>query len=114
VENGSSNGLFNSHNLHLNEKGEVMIRFECTIGGHNKYYEFHRIESNGRVTVKGMYGAIGQAPKEATIYDGDNTVAAEQETQRKVREKQKKGYIIVNQNGTSEPAQKQKKTVTSR
>ena len=42
-----------------------MVRLECTIAGHNKYYEFHGNDQSGRYTVKGLYGAIGQVPKEA-------------------------------------------------
>ena len=75
------------------------IRLECTTGGHNKYYEFHNLETNGRFTVKGLYGAIGQAPKEAVIYDGDNKSEAEKEFEKKKSEKLKKGYVVVSQNG---------------
>lgn len=89
-----------------------MIRLECTRGGSNKYYELNLKESNGRITVTGFYGAIGQTPKEHPIYDGDNRDEGIAEMQKKQLEKQKKGYIIVN-NGSS-PAPVEKKTVTSR
>ncbi len=89
-----------------------MIRLECTRGGSNKYYELDLKESNGRVNVTGFYGAIGQAPKEHPIYDGDNREEAIAEMQKKQLEKQKKGYIIVG-NGSS-PAAVEKKTVISR
>ena len=75
------------------------IRLECTTGGHNKFYEFHGIESNGRFTVKGLYGAIGQAPKVAIIYDGDSKREAEKEFDKKMAEKRKKGYVVVSQDG---------------
>jgi predicted DNA-binding WGR domain protein len=75
-----------------------MIRLECTTGGHNKYYEFHGNESKGRFTIKGHYGAIGQAPKEAIVYDGDSKTEAEKEFEKKKSEKLKKGYVVVSQN----------------
>jgi predicted DNA-binding WGR domain protein len=86
-----------------------MIRLECTTGGHNKFYEFHGIESNGRFTVKGMYGRIGQAASEAIIYDGDNKAEANKEFDKKKTEKLKKGYIVVSQNGKAAPAPTEKK-----
>ena len=53
--------------------------------------------------------AIGQAPKEALIYDGDNEQEAVAEMQKKQLEKQKKGYVIVGPSGVSSPAPVQKK-----
>ncbi len=92
-----------------------MIRLECTRGGSNKFYEFHHIKSNGRSTVKGFYGAIGQAAKEHTIYDGDNEQDALKELEKKQREKQKKGYVVVGSNDTvTQVSSPQKKTPTSR
>ena len=85
------------------------IRLECTTGGHNKFYEFHGIQSNGRYTVKGLYGAIGQAPKVAIIYDGDNRLEANNELQKKLTEKKKKGYVLVTQNGQPVPASDENK-----
>jgi len=65
--------------------------------------------------VKGFYGAIGQAAKEHVIYDGDNEQDALRELQRKQREKQKKGYIVVSGNDpVSQVSSPQKKTITSR
>ena len=90
-----------------------MIRLECTRGGSNKFYEFDLKELNGRVSVTGFYGAIGQAAKEHQIYDGDDREAAIAEMQKKQLEKQKKGYIIVGGNGSA-PAPAQKKTVNFR
>jgi predicted DNA-binding WGR domain protein len=87
------------------------IRLECTTGGHNKFYEFHGIQSNGRFTVKGLYGAIGQAPKVAIIYDGDNRLEANNEFQKKLNEKKKKGYVVVAQNGRKVPASDEKKSL---
>jgi ATP-dependent DNA ligase len=87
-----------------------MIRLECTTGGHNKFYEFHLLRSTGRFTAKGLYGAIGQAPREAVIYDGDNEQEAVGEMQKKQLEKQKKGYIIVGSNGDQPPPPAQTKT----
>ena len=88
-----------------------MIRLECTTGGHNKFYEFHGVQNNGRFTVKGLYGAIGQAPKEAVIYDGDDKFEANKEFEKKLKEKQKKGYVVVSSNGKATPAPAEKKTV---
>jgi predicted DNA-binding WGR domain protein len=88
-----------------------MIRLECTTGGHNKFYEFHGIESNGRFTVKGMYGRIGQAASESVIYDGDNKAEANKEFEKKKIEKLKKGYVVVSQNGKSAPASEEKKSL---
>lgn len=87
-----------------------MIRLECTTGGHNKYYELHLSRSSARFTVEGLYGAIGQAPKKALIYDGDNEQEAVAEMQKKQLEKQKKGYAIAGTSGTvpSSPAQKKR------
>src|SRR6266404_5014278 len=65
-----------------------MIRLECKRGGSNKYYELDMKQSNGRVTVTGFYGAIGQAPKNHPIYDGDNKEEAIAAMQRKQLEKQ--------------------------
>jgi len=87
-------------------------RLECTTGGHNKFYEFLGIESKGRFTVKGLYGAIGQAPKEIIIYDGDDKLEANKEYQKKLTEKQKKGYVIVaNGKAVTQPAPAEKKTM---
>ena len=90
-----------------------MIRLECTTGGRNKYYELHLSRGSDRVIVEGLYGAIGQAPTKAMIYDGDNEQEAIAEMQKKQLEKQKKGYIITGTLGTvpSSPAQK-KRTIS--
>jgi len=85
-----------------------MIRLECTRGGSNKFYELHLKESAGRVTVTGLYGAIGQAPKEHPIYDGTVREEALAEMQKKQLEKQKKGYVIV---GSGNSAASEKKTM---
>ena len=71
-----------------------MIRLEHT-QGHNKFYELHLVKNNGRIIVKGLYGAIGQCPKEHPVYDGDNEQEALAEMQKKQLEKQKKGYVLV-------------------
>ena len=84
-----------------------MLRLECTRGSSNKFYELHLQEKGARVTVTGLYGAIGQAPKEHPVYDGDSRECAIAEMQKKQLEKQKKGYIIVG----NAPAEK--KTVPS-
>lgn len=87
-------------------------RLECTTGGHNKFYEFLGIESKGRFTIKGLYGAIGQVPKETIIFDGDDKLEANKEYQKKLIEKQKKGYVIVtNGNAATPPATAEKKTL---
>jgi predicted DNA-binding WGR domain protein len=90
-----------------------MVRLECTTGGHNKYYELHLARGSDRFTVEGLYGAIGQAPKKAMIYDGDNEQEAVAEMQKKQLEKHKKGYVIVGAAGTlsSTPIQK-KRTIS--
>ena len=83
-----------------------MIRLECKTGGHNKYYELSLEKTKSRVRVIGYYGAIGQAPKENPIYDGDNEQEALAEMQKKQLEKQKKGYVLVG----SAPAEKKRLT----
>lgn len=88
-----------------------MIRMECTTGGHNKFYEFHTTNSNGRITVKGIYGAIGQAGVSVVIYDGVSQGEADKEFQKKQNEKLKKGYVVVSNNGQSVQQPVQKKTV---
>jgi ATP-dependent DNA ligase len=87
-----------------------MIRLECTTGGHNKFYEFHLARTNGRVTLKGLYGGIGKAPQETIIYDGDSEGEAQAELLKKQAEKQKKGYVMVGSNGSlvQDPVQKKK------
>jgi predicted DNA-binding WGR domain protein len=77
-----------------------MTRLECTSAGHNKFYEFHISRTNGRITVRGLYGAIGQAPKEAMIYDGDSEADARTELDRKQNEKLRKGYVVVSSDGS--------------
>ena len=89
-----------------------MIRLECTTGGHNKFYELDLIKNNGRVIVKALYGAIGQAGNEHVVYDGDNEQEAQGEMTRKQLEKQRRGYVIVS-DGSAVQAPGQKKTVTS-
>jgi hypothetical protein len=90
----------------------MCIRLEHTTAGHNKYYEMQFIQSKERIAVRGYYGAIGQAPKEVTIYDGNDEMEAFVQLKKKQLEKQKKGYIVVSQNGNSipMPAVHQKKT----
>jgi hypothetical protein len=92
----------------------MCIRLEHTTGGHNKYYEFHFIQSKDRYAIRGLYGAIGQAPKETTIYDGPDEMVALVQLKKKQLEKQKKGYIVVSQNSNtiSSPSMAQKKTPT--
>ena len=91
----------------------MCIRLEHTTGGHNKFYEFHFIQSKDRFAIRGLYGAIGQAPKETTIYDGSSEIEALDQLKKKQLEKQKKGYIVVSQNGNTipTPAVAQKKTL---
>ena len=91
-----------------------MIRLECTTGGHNKYYELHLSRGTNRYTVRGLYGAIGQAPKGALIYDGDNEQEALAEMQKKQLEKQKKGYVIAGTSSTLPSTPDQKKRTISR
>ena len=91
-----------------------MIRMECTTGGHNKFYEFHLLKSEGRITVKGLFGAIGRAPQETLIYDGDCEEEAAREMQRKLIEKRKKGYVQVGDPEAVPPLPEQKKRPTSR
>ncbi len=79
----------------------MCIRLEHTSGGHNKFYEMQFIQSKDRIAVRGFYGAIGQAPKEHTIYDGDDEIEALAELKKKQLEKLKKGYVVVSQNGQS-------------
>jgi predicted DNA-binding WGR domain protein len=90
-----------------------MIRLECTTGGHNKYYELHLSRGSERFTVEGLYGAIGQAPKTAMIYDGDNEQDAVTEMQKKQLEKQKKGYVIAGSASANCPVPVQKKRTIS-
>jgi hypothetical protein len=83
-------------------EGEYMcIRLEHTTGGHNKFYEFHFIQSKDRFAIRGFYGAIGQAPKEHTIYDGSDEMEALAQLKKKQLEKQKKGYVVVSQTGST-------------
>ena len=91
-----------------------MIRMECTTGGHNKFYEFHLLKSNARITVKGLFGAIGRAPQEIVIYDGDSEKEAAHELDRKVTEKRKKGYVLVGNQPSQAPFPEQKKRMKSR
>jgi|WetSurMetagenome_2_1015567.scaffolds.fasta_scaffold13112_6 ATP-dependent DNA ligase len=84
-----------------------MTRLECTTGGHNKFYEFHVARNKGRITVRGIYGAIGQAPKEAMIYDGDSEADARKELTRKQTEKLKKGYVVVAGDESTSDAKKE-------
>jgi hypothetical protein len=92
----------------------MCIRLEHTTGGHNKFYEFHFIQSKDRYAIRGLYGAIGQAPKETTIYDGSDEMEALTQLKKKQLEKQKKGYIMVSQSGNTIPTSglAQKKTPT--
>ena len=92
----------------------MCIRLEHTTGGHNKFYEFHFIQSKDRYAIRGLYGAIGQAPKEHTIYDGSDEMEALSQLKKKQVEKQKKGYVVVSQNGNMIPSPTipQKKTPT--
>ena len=88
------------------------IRLECTTGGHNKFYEFLGIESKGRFTVKGLFGAIGQAGQISVLYDGVSKTEGEKVFEKKKSEKLKKGYIVVSRNGSSvQPATEEKKTM---
>jgi predicted DNA-binding WGR domain protein len=92
-----------------------MIRLECTRGSSNKFYSFVGSESKGRFTVKGLYGAIGQAPKETILYDGDSKDEANKAYRRKRAEKEKKGYELVSIDGklAPAPATEEKKTAQS-
>jgi len=83
----------------------MCIRLEHTTAGHNKYYEMQFIQSKDRIAVRGLYGAIGQAPKEHTIYDGNDEMEAIAQLKKKQLEKLKKGYIVVSQNGKATPAE---------
>jgi predicted DNA-binding WGR domain protein len=85
-----------------------MIRLECTLGNHNKFYELELIRNNGHVFVKALYGRIGQAGQETIVYHGDNFEEAQDEMQKKQIEKQKKGYVVVG-NGKTEPVVEKKR-----
>ena len=88
------------------------IRLENTSAGHNKFYEFVGVKAPGRFTVKGLYGRIGQAPNESIIYDGDDVNAANSEFHKKMASKQKKGYVVVSNNGkVAKPDSEEKKTL---
>lgn len=76
------------------------FRFENTSTGHNKFYEFQGIQSNGRYTVKATYGRIGQAGQVSVIYDGVSKIDADKEFQKKMQEKVKKGYVLILKNGS--------------
>jgi predicted DNA-binding WGR domain protein len=88
------------------------FRFENKSAGHNKFYEFQGIQSNGRYTVKATYGRIGQAGQIAVIYDGVSKIDADKEFQKKMQEKVKKGYVLVAKNGLpiSQPPVQKKTT----
>ena len=86
------------------------VRLECTTGGHNKYYEFHGIESKGRYTVKGLLWSNRSGTERAIIYDGDNKSEANKEFEKKKTKQLKKGYVLVSQNGKASPAPAEKKT----
>ena len=87
------------------------IRLENTSAGHNKFYEFVGVKAPGRFTVKGLYGRIGQSPNESIIYDGDDVNEANGQFYKKMAEKQKKGYVVVSNNGKAKPATEEKKTL---
>ena len=91
-----------------------MIRLECTTGGHNKFYEFHFLRGKDRFTVKGLFGAIGHAPQETVIYDGENEESATREMKKKMIEKRKKGYVQVGSADGSIASGPQKKRAISR
>jgi predicted DNA-binding WGR domain protein len=90
----------------------MCIRLEHTTGGHNKFYAMELFQSKDRFTVQGQYGKIGQAPLIHTIYDGSDELEALAQLKKKLLEKQKKGYVVVSQNGNAlpTPALTQKKT----
>ncbi|MBN1396839.1 MAG: ATP-dependent DNA ligase [Bacteroidetes bacterium] len=77
------------------------VRLENTQAGHNKFYEFQGIQTNGRFTIKAVYGRIGQAGQVSVIYDGVSKTEAEKEYEKKKSEKLKKGYLVVSRNGNS-------------
>lgn len=89
-----------------------MTRLECKIGGHNKFYEFHFVKKEGRISVTGFYGRIGQAPISHPLYDGDNEGEALAVMRKKQMEKQKKGYVVVGDSNGSplEPSAQKKRT----
>jgi ATP-dependent DNA ligase len=72
-----------------------MVRLECTTAGHNKFYAFDIQRTNGHVKVIGRYGAIGKAPQETIIYDGDSDAEARKQLDKKQNEKLRKGYVVV-------------------
>ena len=87
------------------------VRLEHT-QGHSKFYEFQGTQTNGRFTVKAVYGRIGQTGQVSIIYDGVSKTEAEKEFEKKKSEKLKKGYIIVARNGNSvQPVVEEKKTM---
>ena len=83
-----------------------IIRLENTNPGHNKFYEFQGIQTNGRYTVKATYGRIGQAGQVTVIYDGISRTEADKEFHKKMQEKVKKGYTLVTKGIAPAPAQK--------
>ena len=83
-----------------------IIRLENTNHGHNKFYEFQGIQTNGRYTVKATYGRIGQAGQVTVIYDGISKTEADKEFQKKMQDKVKKGYKLVSKDIAPPAAQK--------
>ncbi len=77
------------------------VRLENTQAGHNKFYEFQGKQTNGRFTIKAVYGRIGQAGQVTVIYDGVSKTEAEKEYEKKRLEKIRKGYVVVSHNGNA-------------
>jgi len=72
---------------------DLPIRLECKTSKHFKYYEFHVEQSgNGNVKVIGLYGRIGNAPQNHTIYHGTSPMEAEHHLTKKINNKLDKGY----------------------
>ena len=87
------------------------VRLEHT-QGHSKFYEFQGTQTNGRFTVKAVYGRIGEAGQVSVLYDGISKTEGEKVFEKKKSEKLKKGYLVVSRNGNSvQSVAEEKKTM---
>lgn len=71
-----------------------MLRLECTIGKHFKFYEFDIVQENGQWVAKGFWGRIGNAPQVSILYAGLSLVAAQRAVETKRDKEIAKGYRV--------------------
>lgn len=91
---------------------EYHIRLECTEDSHNKFYEItwvnHNTDSSYRIRT--LYGGIGEVPRNGKSHLNHSYHSAMLQLEKIIRQKEGRGYVIVEEGLVAGTTTKSKKT----